>query len=219
MYGSCSEPLKLTRLFCTELKILNIQSEHKQQRDDNLRLADLHSCPPSMRTVNLLVAVIVLGLLNQKRPMHAINDPVDTCTYWVTLTELCALAGLRFSMILVTGSSMFPPFLVKRDRAVWPRQSTYYSLWLTLSLPGVISHIFFFQSLTRDISYSMENLAFDSLLKWKLIELSILMTSLICSWMVRRIRILSLGMKRLMKAFSFFCCIRIAQLASTVIIA
>ena len=36
---------------------------------------------------------------------------------------------------------------------------------LTLSLPGVISHDFPFQSLTRDISYSMENLAFDSLLK------------------------------------------------------
>ena len=36
---------------------------------------------------------------------------------------------------------------------------------LTLSLPRVISHNFLFQSLTRDISYSMENLAFDSLLR------------------------------------------------------
>ena len=45
---------------------------------------------------------------------------------------------------------------------------------LTLSLPGVISH----KSLTKDISYSVENLAFDSLLRWKLIELSILTTPL-----------------------------------------
>ena len=36
---------------------------------------------------------------------------------------------------------------------------------LTLSLPGVISHDFLLQSLTRDISYSMENMAFDSLLR------------------------------------------------------
>ena len=50
---------------------------------------------------------------------------------------------------------------------------------LTLSLPGMISHDFLFQSLTKDIPYSMENLAFDSLLRWKLIELSILTTSLI----------------------------------------
>ena len=38
---------------------------------------------------------------------------------------------------------------------------------------------FLFQSLTRDISYGMENLVFDSLLRWKPIELSILTTSLI----------------------------------------
>ena len=51
---------------------------------------------------------------------------------------------------------------------------------LTLSLsPGVISHEFLFQSLTRDISHSMENLAFDSLLRWKLIEQSFLTTSLV----------------------------------------
>ena len=48
----------------------------------------------------------------------------------------------------------------------------------TLSLPGVISHDFLFQSLTRDVSYSMENLAFDSLLSWKLTEQSFLTTSL-----------------------------------------
>ena len=36
---------------------------------------------------------------------------------------------------------------------------------LTLSLPRVISHNILFQSLTKDISYSMENLAFDSLLR------------------------------------------------------
>ena len=64
----CTAPVenhsKLTRLFCMELKILNIHSEHKQQRDDNLRLANLHSCRRP-RTVNW--------------PMHAINDPVDTC--------------------------------------------------------------------------------------------------------------------------------------------
>ena len=35
---------------------------------------------------------------------------------------------------------------------------------------------FLFQSLTRDISYSMENLAIDSLLEWKLIEQSFLTT-------------------------------------------
>ena len=50
---------------------------------------------------------------------------------------------------------------------------------LTLSLPRVINFNFLFQSLTRDISYSMENLVFDSLLRWKLIELSILTTLLI----------------------------------------
>ena len=36
---------------------------------------------------------------------------------------------------------------------------------LTLSLPRVINFNFLFQSFTRDISYSMENLAFDSLLR------------------------------------------------------
>ena len=49
---------------------------------------------------------------------------------------------------------------------------------LTLSLPRVINFKFLFQSLTRDISYSMENLAIDSLLRWKLIEQSFLTTSL-----------------------------------------
>ena len=49
---------------------------------------------------------------------------------------------------------------------------------LTLSLPRVINFNFFFQSLTRDISYTMENLAIDSLLTWKLIEQSFLTTSL-----------------------------------------
>ena len=47
-----------------------------------------------------------------------------------------------------------------------------------LSLPQVINFNFLFQSLTKDISYSMENLTFDSLLRWKLIELSILTTTL-----------------------------------------
>ena len=37
--------------------------------------------------------------------------------------------------------------------------------WSALSLPGVINFNFLFQSLTRDISYSMENLAIDSLLR------------------------------------------------------
>ena len=51
-------------------------------------------------------------------------------------------------------------------------------MWLiTLSLP-VINFNFIFQSFTRDISYSMENLAIDSLLKEKLIEQSFLTTSL-----------------------------------------
>ena len=36
---------------------------------------------------------------------------------------------------------------------------------LTLSLPRVINFNFLFQSLTRDISYSMENLPIDSLLR------------------------------------------------------
>ena len=51
-------------------------------------------------------------------------------------------------------------------------------LLLALSLPRVINFNFLFQSLTRDISYSMENLAMDSLLRWKLIEQSFLTTSL-----------------------------------------
>ena len=41
---------------------------------------------------------------------------------------------------------------------------------LTLSLPRVINFNFLFQSPTRHVSYSMENLAIDSLLRWKLIE-------------------------------------------------
>ena len=50
---------------------------------------------------------------------------------------------------------------------------------LTLSLPRVINFKFLFHSLTRDISYSMENyLAIDSLLSWKLIEQSFLTASL-----------------------------------------
>ena len=40
----------LTRLFCMELEILNIQPEQQQQRDDNLSLADLHSCLLCMQT-------------------------------------------------------------------------------------------------------------------------------------------------------------------------
>ena len=80
-----------------ELEIFNIQSEQQQQRDDNLEVADLQSCPPSVRTANLLfVEVIHLGHQNQKRLMHAINGPctnirpallaaVDTCTHWVPI--------------------------------------------------------------------------------------------------------------------------------------
>ena len=55
---------------------------------------------------------------------------------------------------------------------------SYFFHVLTLSLPRVINFNFLFQSLTRDISYSMENLAIDSLLKWKLIKQSFLTTSL-----------------------------------------
>ena len=36
---------------------------------------------------------------------------------------------------------------------------------VTLSLPRVINFNFLFQSLNRDMSYSMENLAIDSLLR------------------------------------------------------
>ena len=50
--------------------------------------------------------------------------------------------------------------------------------FLTFSLPRVINFNFLLQSLTRDISYSMENLAINSLLRWKLIEQSFLTTSL-----------------------------------------
>ena len=46
------------------------------------------------------------------------------------------------------------------------------------ALPRVINFNFLFQFLTRDISYSMENLAKDSLLRGKLIEQSFLTTSL-----------------------------------------
>ena len=50
---------------------------------------------------------------------------------------------------------------------VW--QGTYSSMSaitvLTLSLPRVINFNFLFQSLARDISYSMENLAIDSLVR------------------------------------------------------
>ena len=54
----------------------------------------------------------------------------------------------------------------------------YQLLWLFVSLPRVINFNFLFQSLARDISYSMENLAIDSLLRQKLIEQSFLTTSL-----------------------------------------
>ena len=70
---------------------------------------------------------------------------------------------------------------------------------LTLSLPRVINFTFLFQSLTRDISYNMENLVIDSLLRWKLIELSFLTTLLnhfLLEWF-RRICIMSLGLKGL----------------------
>ena len=49
-------------------------------------------------------------------------------------------------------------------------KSHHHKILLTLSLPRVINFNFLFQFLTRDISYSMENLAIDSLLRWKLIE-------------------------------------------------
>lgn len=50
-----------------ELEILNIQSEQEQPRDDNLELADLHLCPPSIQTSHLLfVEVIHLGIQNQR---------------------------------------------------------------------------------------------------------------------------------------------------------
>ena len=50
---------------------------------------------------------------------------------------------------------------------------------LTLSLPRAINFNFLFQSFTRDITYSMENLVIDtcSLLRWKFIEQSFLTTS------------------------------------------
>ena len=57
-------------------------------------------------------------------------------------------------------------------------ESQWWVCLLTLSLPRVINFNFLFQSLTRDISYSMENLAIDSLLRWKFIEQSFLTTSL-----------------------------------------
>ena len=62
---------KPTKLFRTELEILNVQSEQQQQRDDNLRLTDLNSCPANL----LFVELTQLGLQNQKRLMHALNDP------------------------------------------------------------------------------------------------------------------------------------------------
>ena len=34
---------KLTRLFCTELEIFNIQSEQQQQRDDDLQSCAVHA--------------------------------------------------------------------------------------------------------------------------------------------------------------------------------
>ena len=90
----CSVPVrnqsKPTKLFRTELEILNVQSEQQRQRDDNLRLTQL--CPANL----LFVEVIQLGLQNQKSLMHAINDPstnirpafltaVNTSTHWAPI--------------------------------------------------------------------------------------------------------------------------------------
>ena len=61
-------------------------------------------------------------------------------------------------------------------QGVWGSSSS--RLPAILSLPRVINFNFLFQCLTRDISYSMENLAIDSLLRWKVIEQSFLTTSL-----------------------------------------
>ena len=94
-----------------------------------------------------------------------------TCTCISKTEVICFLLGNQgqffFHVLKVLRLEEFPK-LWKHSR-----NST-----LTLSLPGVISHDFLFQSLTRDISYSMENLAIDSLLRQKLIEQSFLTTSL-----------------------------------------
>ena len=42
--------LRICSSWRTELDIFNIQLKQQQQGDDNLRFANLHSCPPSVRT-------------------------------------------------------------------------------------------------------------------------------------------------------------------------
>ena len=71
---------------------------------------------------------------------------------------------------------------------------------LTLSLQRVINFNFLFQSFTRDISYSMENLAIDSLLRLKLVEQSFSLHHSIIfllEWLGEIICIMSLGLKGL----------------------
>ena len=91
--------------------------------------------------------------------------------------------SLDLSMIIFNaGISTSHPSIPNRfseDHFFARKASNLLKIWsLTLHLPRVINFNFLLQSLTRDISYSMENLAIDSLLRWKLTEQSFLTTSL-----------------------------------------
>ena len=59
---------------------------------------------------------------------------------------------------------------------IWALRSLTSLLLVTVSLPRVINFNFLFHSLTSDTSYSVENLAIDSLLRRNLIDQSFLIT-------------------------------------------
>ena len=104
MFGSCSEPIKLTRLFHTELEILNIQSQETTTYDWLISTCVRRSCKLLANWKFSLRGSDHLGLQNQKRRMQAINDPstnfrlalltaVDTGTLGFLLLKMLTTQG------------------------------------------------------------------------------------------------------------------------------
>ena len=117
---------------------------------------DFHPC----RLLDRLPASMDRHLRTFTRPFHRPSMAVIT---WVSYVHWMYVNHLPKDYLLSYFTTAKISFTSKR---------------LYVEQNWVINFNILFQSLTRDISYSMDNLAIDSLLGWKLIERSFLTTSL-----------------------------------------
>ena len=92
----CPYKLWIFSSWLSELEIFNIQSEQQQQREDNLRLSNLHLYLPPLWTANFL---FMAYRTRDSIQFNSILVAVDTCTHWVPI----------FSSWLTVGSISWNP--------------------------------------------------------------------------------------------------------------